>query len=30
MESASQIEKHIVAVNHKLIPDYEKLARIKL
>ena len=30
MESASQIEKHIVAINHKLIPDYEKLARIKL
>lgn len=30
MESASQIEKHIEAVNHKLIPDYEKLAKVKL
>ncbi|BBB32310.1 ptsI phosphotransferase system, enzyme I, PtsI [Thermotomaculum hydrothermale] len=30
MESASQIEKHIIAVNHKLIPDYDKLTKIKL
>jgi len=30
MESASQIEKHIIALNHKLIPDYEKIASVKL
>ena len=30
MESASQIEKHIIAVNHKLVADYEKIASVKL
>ncbi len=30
MESASQIERHIIAMNHKLIPDYERLEGIKL
>ncbi len=30
MDSSSQIEKHLVAVNHKLIPDYEKLLKVKL